>query len=734
MNDRNGRLWAFRLGAFMVRPSSDEIVGPNGSTKVEPKMMEVLEHLVRHAGSVVSRNELLDQVWADTHVGERVLTRVISELRRVLGDDPAEPRYVETVIKRGYRLVASVEFVDAEGQSIEELSTVRRPPTGGSGSTQGGTTVRRLPIALAAVLVAVAVATVWSWHLRSGSGSVPSVEVRPLTTYPSWEYDPELSPDGQAVAFAWHGAEQANWDVYVRDLGAEKPMRLTDHEGAEGSPVWSPDGRRIAYYNSRPGPPRTCELLVRPVLGGEPTSLGPCAANYPKLSWSPDGRLLAFNERTGVDRPHRIVILDLESRRRRVPVEPPPTAWGDYAASFSPAGDRLAFTRVTTEGDEDVYVIRIDGTDLVRVTADHRSIRRHDWLDANRLVVSSSRSGFQELWEFPVAEGGAPPTRIAAGRGVSGPTARRGRIVAEQWNSDTDILTAELPALGGGAVLTSTGGGPTLRAWARSTAWDMSPAIAPQGGRAVFVSNRSGHHELWVAGRNGDDERRLTSFEGSYLSTPRFAPDGRTVMFEARPEGQADIYAVSVDGGPPTRLTDHPADDLAPWVSPGGEWLYFASARTGAWEVWRRSLQEDRSEQVTMGGGFAPVLSEDGETLYFTHHLRRGLWSMPVDGGVAELVHRDLEDYDWGSWAIRGGTFYTLRRGDYPTPDVLAAIDLRTGGVRELLEVPRAPHGDVALAIAPDGSWALLGNLASRGADLILIEPVDRAPEGPELP
>jgi predicted ATPase len=81
---------------------------------LEPKVMDVLVFLARQSGETISREELLRTVWPNTFVSDDALTRCISELRRVFEDDAREPHFIETIPKRGYRVVASVEFVSEQ--------------------------------------------------------------------------------------------------------------------------------------------------------------------------------------------------------------------------------------------------------------------------------------------------------------------------------------------------------------------------------------------------------------------------------------------------------------------------------------------------------------------------------------------------------------------------------------------------------------------------------------------
>ena len=109
----------FRVGSWLVQPGLN-IVSQNGtSTRLEPKVMEVLLCLASRPGEPVTKDTILKSVWPETFVSDDVLTRSISELRRAFADDAREPRFIETIPKRGYRLVAAVTPLDA-GNGIKE--------------------------------------------------------------------------------------------------------------------------------------------------------------------------------------------------------------------------------------------------------------------------------------------------------------------------------------------------------------------------------------------------------------------------------------------------------------------------------------------------------------------------------------------------------------------------------------------------------------------------------------
>ena len=103
----------FRLGTWEVRPRRNELKSGEETRHLEPKAMNLLVFMTSNAPEVVSKNAIIDSVWEGRIISEGTLTNTIAELRRALGDDARHPRYIETIPKRGYRLIATVEPISS---------------------------------------------------------------------------------------------------------------------------------------------------------------------------------------------------------------------------------------------------------------------------------------------------------------------------------------------------------------------------------------------------------------------------------------------------------------------------------------------------------------------------------------------------------------------------------------------------------------------------------------------
>ena len=180
----------FRLGPWLVEPSLNSVSNNGTSLRLEPKVMEVLVCLSHHPGEPVSKEQLLQTVWPGTFVSDDVLTRSISELRRVFEDDPKESRFIQTIPKRGYRLVAPVEPAKTVFTKHPE------PPSASVASRLSGRRLWFLASLVSAVVVSGGL-IVWKardlsvWLMTSGPPPIHSLAVLPLQNLsgdPAQEY------------------------------------------------------------------------------------------------------------------------------------------------------------------------------------------------------------------------------------------------------------------------------------------------------------------------------------------------------------------------------------------------------------------------------------------------------------------------------------------------------------------------------------------------------------------
>lgn len=150
----------FSLGGCDVDPATGQVRNGEQTVKLQPQAIEVLKYLARRPGEVISRHEIEDAVWNDRIVGYDALTGTMFKLRKALGDDPKAPRVIETISKRGYRLLVSPQPISDTVDAGHERSRV-----GLSAHSGGATSIRtRLIWGASALLGLLAVGVVWMFE------------------------------------------------------------------------------------------------------------------------------------------------------------------------------------------------------------------------------------------------------------------------------------------------------------------------------------------------------------------------------------------------------------------------------------------------------------------------------------------------------------------------------------------------------------------------------------------
>ena len=193
---------------------------------------------------------------------------------------------------------------------------------------------------------------------------------------------------------------------------------------------------------------------------------------------------------------------------------------------------------------------------------------------------------------------------------------------------------------------------------------------SPDGTRLVLQSARSGAPEIWLNSSEGNHPVQLTTI-GRFSGTPRWSPDGRWIVFDARVEDHGHIYIVDVEGRNLHAITHGGSDNYVPSWSRDGRFIYFASPRTGSRQIWKHSVENGSERRLTEHGGFDPLESYDGQTIYYSKFDEPGIWSMPANGGSESpvVIGKPQVSY-WGHWAVTESGLYLLDADADPRPTI----------------------------------------------------------------
>jgi Tol biopolymer transport system component/DNA-binding winged helix-turn-helix (wHTH) protein len=716
-----------KFGPFRADLRTRELWKEGIRLKLAGQPFQVLEILLKNPGELVTRDELKERMWpGDTFVDfSHGLNAAVNKLREALNDSAENPKYIETLPRRGYRFIGEVEPEIAAAAPAAVTVAVEAPPaipppvTIPEAIPPAAPPARRRwvrPIVLFAGFgfVAMVLGTLifllraLENHQDGQNAGVAPLRAASLARIPDALTDPAFSPDGTELAVRRLGRSPATSGIFTKRVDGGDLRQLT-HQATDCCPAYSPEGKSIAFSRMGDG---KFEIVVVPSDGGAERIVysRPSRSDRGEVAWTPDGKSLLFSEnfRSGTN---SILSLALDSLQTKRVTNPPP-GQVDRMPVYSPDGQYLAFVRSDNQEFQNIYVQTTDRSARKLTSTPTRVLGPPAWsADSQSIIFSSPEERGPQLWRVPIS-GGALPTPIGeAGTNAWHPTvARRGYRLAYQQNAVMASLWKLDLAIGG----SESGRGLLTRSEGRNEA----PQMSPDGKRLVFMSDRSGSMEIWVSGADGSNPVQLSAL--GKAGTPRWSPDSKWIAFDSDARGRGAIYVVNIDGGEPRALVQDDFENRVPSWSHDGQWIYFASDRNHDWQVWKAPLNRGPQVQITGGGGFAAWESADGQTLYYakTSTPNPTLWQVSTAGGAENMVSPGMVPRMWASWALGKNGIYFIPE----SPESSPSIDYFDFSTRQIQHVAALNGYPFWLSVTSDGKSALFDQTDRDESNIIVVE------------
>jgi Tol biopolymer transport system component/DNA-binding winged helix-turn-helix (wHTH) protein len=594
----------YEFGDFRVDMGRMALTRADAVIPLEPKAFDVLVYLVEHRGGLVTKDELLDAVWAGTFVTPNVLTRAVAQIRKALGDEAEDARFIETVSKRGYRFIPGVS-VAPFGTPGSASAAATPPPSPAPAPAKSSH--RGAFVLLALGMLSAAGLMFYTSVIREESGDLAAstVQLKRLTSSRGYNGTPALSQDGRALVYASDVSGALELHLASLTSGAAH-VQLTRDGGSNVHPAWSPDGQWIAYHSRKRG-----GVWVIPATGGTPQQVADFGSDP---AWSPDSGTIVFtSDAGGLAGQSNLWTVKRDGSDRKALTQIGTPAGGHRAPAWSHDGRLIAFTvsrgggvmqiwlRNLATGEQQFIENAPAGADPAFApddralywggatpTGNGRLLRRA--LDDNGVsagateVIFTFDGGFVEnlgiavngtmvfagrtvdanLWAVDIAANGqvSQPARVTddVARSTHPDYAADGRIAYYQTSvgSAPSVWVVNDDGTGKTALLPGTE--------AIDPQWDLA------GNRMLVTrTGAQGPGLAWI----DLTSRRITPLALSVadMLSLRLSPDAKTIAFHTiEQDGRMNVWMSTLDGKRTQIATDREAVSYPVW-SPDGKWL-----------------------------------------------------------------------------------------------------------------------------------------------------------------
>ncbi len=574
--------------------------------QLEPKSFRLLQFLIETRGRAVGKEEILTAVWADTFVTDNALTRAVAQVRKALGDDPKQPRYIETLPTVGYRFLGTVNEDEPVATVIEVPKPAPRFPR------------RKLWLAAGTAAAALVLASVFLMRETPVAPLGLSMESSQFSTSDGLDVGATFSPDGNLVGYA--SDRTGSFQIYVKSLdpGARELM-LTTAPGQNLYPTFSPDGRAIAFSSLQdPG------IWRVPVLGGQVRRLARFGS---QPVWSPDGKWIVFRSEIA-----------------------PSLSTTDY---YFPATSSL-------------WLMREDGSGQKQITTSLNPAGGQafaSWsADSEEIRFANYRAGGCEMWAYRIATGGLrklfgaqPSTGYGSAVFTRGDTAMF--YVASRLNGDVGIWEQRLHP----RDLSPDGKAQLVYQPSVGTPRDLSLS---RNGEHLAYSAVVSESRLLEMKTDGSDPVALTHDKAYRYVHPAYSPDGKYFSYTVLRKGKPprSVFVPLPDGQPFEIGSDNERQGYGMFTA-DGKYYYLGSERDGdtSWaikqvdvkesgaprEVRPLPVQPGRFSLVPDGGAVVYQRIVDGARQLFLASLRDGTEKQLTHGNAEHAYPRISHDGKW---------------------------------------------------------------------------------------
>jgi len=738
-NNKISEVKNFSIGSFTVLTSRNLILADGKEISITPKMLAVLIELAKNQGQTLSKEQIILSVWGTLHTSDMVLSRAISDLRKVFSDSARQQRYIETVSKQGYRLKQNVTWLNAKtlatnnkrvensAEPIENNLLSSATPTAPVASILLKAHTKKIKVIFSFItLIFLLLMTLY--FTQAINNDITEENESPSIIITDDAYTKRFvrySADGKSIAYSVSDNEHEGSKIILQTL-VDNQTRFVEQDEASGekkavyhdlAPAFSPKGDEIAYkhYSTK-----SCTVVIENLNNAKKRNVSSCPISKTHaLDWSPDGQQLVSTVFNPINNIESLALIDTATGNMSMLPPPPFKASGYLWPRFSPNNKDIAV--VYFRPNDHLWTIgtvNVESGVFSDILVSREEVSQVIWdkkgLSLYYLVVGGTNEG---IWKIDLATKTSYRTLksrsssldydVVNDRFVAIERERIYRIWQTYKNSKGELIsTAKFEHLA-----------PT-----------HSPSLSPNNKDLAFISSSANLDSLWLNTLATNRNVLLyQSVKNETLSDLSWSPNGKGILITTLYKGQSRILKIDLELGEVSPFESENNVKKGKW-SHDGQMLYWYEEIENTWYVIEKNLITQKQRRI-LNQEISRFDIQDGKQLHYQKigttsvHLRR-LENASSPLGADKKLLTSIHSFAWDAHI---NNIYYLAHMQNDKSQFLHSYDVNTGSSTALYPIASSQLTDAGrhLSVNEDGSKAFYTRVDKYRTEIaIIVQPI----------
>ncbi|MGS2720818.1 winged helix-turn-helix domain-containing protein [Paraglaciecola aestuariivivens] len=560
----------WKIATFVFCEKQQRLSNKEQDIQLEPLVVELLAYFCQNPNQIVSRDQLINDVWQGRFITDNAVTKVVTKLRKHFADDARQPRFIATYPKKGYKFIADVSEWHEPLDDIEQEIIVKPSESTKPNPQSHAPKVRNPPqnkwlgwgVFIALITIGLAV---WQ-HAPS---SLLLTQVKALTRSAGNDAWPQISLDKKYMTYMVFN--QQSIQLWVKSLTDEKRVQIQHKNSPNlgyGPAAYNSDGSQIVYLAASQN---ICQYYIRDINGltlGEPKLIHNCpAGSYGRISFTHDDKMVVYAERD--NSPYSLFAMDLTTGAKRRLNQPELVLGGNSQFDLHPTDNKLLISSPDKQQWEGYYALDLDTDELTLLFKQDAYICCGIWDHTGTRVVLMGEHPAYQLVSYDL--NGKDQQLIYSG-------SQQLRSPLRHVNGQDYLFVSRYSNQN---VLYYDFAKQTENTLVNTSVDDRLAVYSAKARKVAYVGLSTGKEEIWITDLTNGQPSKLTSFQDSrHILAMAWSPTGEYLAVM----GLNQIYLVNSTSGK-AELLKIPQVEIRAMSWKNAKQISYSTKQNNQWQV-----------------------------------------------------------------------------------------------------------------------------------------------------